>query len=133
LRPAPPQMPHAQGRRSSLTPPLISSSSTGLTTDFTGRQDTRDTGDKYVHPNSVICVRRVADGLTSFSLKGAMNERFERTLKTIGVLEFGKHIVRYSKFKDLLVPEEARRARTSPLPGNQRGLTSTRPGQRRRE
>jgi hypothetical protein len=64
LRPAPPQMPHAQGRRSALTPPLGSSSSTGLTTDFTGRQDTSD---KYVHPKSVICVRRVADGLTSFS------------------------------------------------------------------
>lgn len=50
LRPAPPQMPHAQGRRSAVTPPLGSSSSTGLTTDFTGRQDTSDTGDEYVDP-----------------------------------------------------------------------------------
>jgi hypothetical protein len=101
LRPAPPQMPHAQGRRSAVTPPLGSSSSTGLTTDFTGRQDTTDTGDEYVDPKSVICVWGVADGLTSFSLKGAINELFERTLKTTGtVLEFGKHVVRYSQFKD---------------------------------
>ncbi len=100
LRPAPPQMPHAQGRRSAVTPPLGSSSSTGLTTDFTGRQDTTDTGDEYVDPKSVICVWGVADGLTSFSLKGAINELFERTLKTTSVLEFGKHVVRYSQFKD---------------------------------
>ncbi len=33
----------------------------------------------------------------------------------------------------LLVSEEARRARTSPLPGNQRGPTSPWPGRRRRE
>jgi len=33
----------------------------------------------------------------------------------------------------LLVLEEARRAWTSPLLGNRRGLTSPRPGQRRRE
>ncbi|CAM6013775.1 unnamed protein product [Sphagnum balticum] len=83
-------MPHAQGRRSAVTPPLGSSSSTGLTTDFTGRQDTTDTGDEYVDPKSVICVRGIADGLTSFSYKGAMNELFERTIRTTGVLEFGK-------------------------------------------
>jgi hypothetical protein len=54
-----------------------------------------------VDPKSVICVWGVADGLTSFSLKGAINELFERTLKTTGtVLEFGKHVVRYSQFKD---------------------------------
>jgi hypothetical protein len=45
-------------------------------------------------------VRGVPDGLTSFSLKEAMNELFERTLKTTGVLEFGKHVVRYSQLKD---------------------------------
>jgi hypothetical protein len=93
-------MPHAQGRRSAVTPPLGSSSSTGLTTDFTGRQDTTDTGDEYVDPKSVICVRGIADGLTSFSFKGAMNELFERTIRTTGVLEFGKYAVRCSQFKD---------------------------------
>ncbi len=56
MRPAPPQMPHAEGRRSAVTPPSGSSSTTGLTTNFTGRQDTSDTGNEYVDPKSVICV-----------------------------------------------------------------------------
>lgn len=93
-----------QGTRLPVTPPQSTasqSSSTGGTSETASRVAEHSEGtDEYVDSKSVVCVRGLVDGVSILSLKGALNELFERALLTAGVLEHGKHVVRYLQLKD---------------------------------